>query len=188
MNKIIQIRGTSGSGKSHLIRRVMAKYSTKVPHHIPGRKQPFYYELRNAWPGKPLFIVGHYETPCGGSDTISNGTDVIYDLVRTLAQEGNVLFEGLLISIEVTRTATLVNHGELHVIQLATPLEDCIASIKQRRLARGVDKPFNEGNAESKHKGTKTSLVRLAKASPDILTYTLDREAAYAKVVELLEV
>ena len=47
---IIQIRGTSGSGKSHLVRAIMntsGAYGDPVPHYVPNRRRPLYYLLRS---------------------------------------------------------------------------------------------------------------------------------------------
>ena len=70
MNRIINIRGTSGAGKSHLARRVMANYPVRKPVHVAGRKQPLYYEYEAPDHNVPLFVVGHYECACGGTDTM----------------------------------------------------------------------------------------------------------------------
>jgi len=67
---VIQIRGTSGSGKSTLVRQVMGLYYEKQPLFKRGRKQPIGYILTH--PDTPsLFVPGHYESACGGLDTIS---------------------------------------------------------------------------------------------------------------------
>jgi hypothetical protein len=185
--KIVNIRGTSGSGKSHLIRQVMERFPNKQPVLVPGRKQPLYYEFSGNG-GTPLSILGHYECACGGCDTISTGTDGIFQLVRDRAAVGNVLFEGLLIGVEVTRTAKLVDAGEVHVIQLDTPVEKCVESINMRRQARGKLEPVNPKNTESKHKGVAQTMKRLKNEAPGVITWTLSREAALAKVLELLGV
>lgn len=186
MNKIINIRGTSGAGKSHLARRVMANYPVRKPVHVAGRKQPLYYEYEAPDHGVPLFVVGHYECACGGTDTISSGTDGIYELIRELAPKGNVFFEGLLIGSEVTRTAKLPEVGETHVIFLTTPVEQCVESVNERRRARGQMEPVNPANTISKHKNVAGTLRRMAKEAPRVIVHTLDREAAYNKVMELL--
>ena len=37
---IINVRGTSGSGNSTLMRSVMDQYTVRQPVHVPGRKRP----------------------------------------------------------------------------------------------------------------------------------------------------
>lgn len=186
MNKIINIRGTSGSGKSYLARQVMAAYYQKNAIHKEGRKQPLYYEMTNKGDGPPLFVIGHYECACGGTDTISTGTEGIFNLVRDLSQKGNVFFEGLLIGVEVTRTAKLVECGEVHVIALDTPLQTCLDGINERRRARGKMEPVPPANTTSKHSQVVRTMERLRKEAPGVITHSLSRDAALAKVKELL--
>ena len=105
---IINIRGTSGSGKSTLARRIMEQYPHRVVFRREGRKQPIgYLYQRDASPntkGRQLAVIGHYETPCGGCDTIQKMDD-IFQLVRDSHEAGHdVLFEGLLISADMKRT------------------------------------------------------------------------------------
>lgn len=185
MNKLINIRGTSGAGKSHLIREIMKCFAVKQPHHKEKRKQPLYYTFEN--PGQPLLsVIGHYETACGGCDTISDGTEGIFQLVRQQAQLGNVLFEGLLIGVEVERTKTLIDAGETHVIFLTTPIDTCVAGIQQRRTDRGDERPLNPKNTQSKYVQCSKTYVRLQREAPGVHLHKLDRDAALAKVKELL--
>lgn len=187
MNKIINLRGTSGAGKSHLIRAIMACCSDKLPVHIDGRKQPLYYTMRLP-SGDVLSVIGHYESPCGGCDTISSGTDGIFQLVRDQAQVGHVLFEGLLIGVEVTRTAKLPEVGEAHAVFLSTPIDQCVAGINARRQARGDERPLDPKNTISKHKGVENTRKRMLREAPGVVVHQLDREAALAKVKELLNI
>jgi hypothetical protein len=185
MNKIINIRGTSGSGKSTLVRAVMDCYPECTAIFMPGRKRPLCYKL--SAPGKkPLFVIGHYETACGGTDTISTGTTGIFDMVRHHAQEGDVLFEGLLIGVEVSRTAKLPEVGETHVIALTTPIDVCVDSINLRRKARGVETPVDPENTRGKYGQVTRTMVRLQNEAPGVVRYSLSREEALAKVKELL--
>lgn len=133
---IINIRGTSGSGKSTIIKKVMATYPVKIPVMIKGRKQPLGYYLKRE--GRPtLAVVGHYEADCGGCDTIPAGHDKVYELVNYARKEGcDVLFEGLLLAAEYIRASNMnkeIGH-ELKIIALTTPIDQCLASINARRL------------------------------------------------------
>lgn len=189
---IINIRGTSGSGKSTLVRNIMrAGYVGRKEVRIEGRKQPLGYELYDE--NSCLFVPGHYETECGGCDTISdNAMDKIYSLVREYHAKGfNVLFEGLLISAEANRMIQLkeVVGDDLHVIVLNTPIEQCLEGIRERQTRRlGAPKPLGPNtmkNLESKAKGALQCLKRFQAAG--IKTHLLDREQAAKLVWELLK-
>jgi hypothetical protein len=188
---IINIRGTSGSGKTTLARAVMACYPSKAAVKVPDRKRPIGYIYQHPAGGRPLAVIGHYETACGGCDTITD-QDHIYELVRQSHSAGmDVLYEGLLISAEVNRAVKLHEDGlPLLVVALDTPLELCLTSINQRRqadfdrrvakieaenaerAARGrklLELPEPKGdvnpkNTASKFSGVKTSMKRLDEA------------------------
>lgn len=144
---IFNIRGTSGSGKSTIIRKVMESFPLKTPTRIEGRKQPTGYWLGSEADPRILYVPGHYETACGGCDTLP-GYDVIFDLVRTTAKIGkHVLFEGLLVSEETKRTLDLHETvGPLLVLHLQTDVLTCLESIKERRAARGDTRELKPDN------------------------------------------
>ena len=154
---IINIKGTSGSGKTTLVRKVMDCYDTKGKVYVEGRKQPLGY-LCHKEGHKSLAVIGHYETPCGGCDTI-NKMDDIFDLVRKSHEKGyNVIFEGLLISADVNRTAALHHEGlPLTVLAIDIPLQDCLDSINGRRKASWElrCKKIEQENEERQEKGLK---------------------------------
>ena len=165
---IINIRGTSGSGKSHLVRQIMARYHQRIRIMEDGRKQPIRYLLTRETEGRPLAIIGHYEADCGGCDTISK-MEKIFDLVRRAHTEGaDVIFEGLLISADENRVAAL--HEEeypLVVMAIDLPIEECLTSVNGRRRAKAerTGKEYkgdvNPKNTESKYKGVQQSMKRL---------------------------
>lgn len=179
---IINIRGTSGSGKSTLVRRVVELYGSRISYKEPGRKQPIGYTYNRRGEGRPLAVIGHYETPCGGCDTIPK-MDRIFELVRQAHAQGqDVIFEGLLIAADVNRTVALHTDGlPLRVIALDVPLEVCLDSVNQRRRAKNPDKPdVNPKNTKSKHKGVKASVERLRSAGVQV--EWADREAAFEAI------
>lgn len=191
---ILNIIGTSGSGKSTLTRKIMDQYDFKVDLHIEGRKRPIGYVLSNEGNGKPLYVVGHYETACGGCDTIAKKQfDTVYELVREYAEKGHVLYEGLLLTAESNRRIELHKErpGELVLIHLTTSLEQCIESIKLRRAERtGVapeDQPEKDTlrkNAKSKHVGAESSARKFAEAGGTV--FHCDRDQAFATACEVL--
>lgn len=184
--RVINIRGTSGSGKSTLIRRLVELYPEKEPVFVPNRRQPLFYKLRGEGLA-PVSLLGHYETACGGCDTIPS-MDRIYELVRERLAEGDsVLYEGLLISAEVNRAVALHNDGfDLTVVRLDTPVELCIDSVNQRRWAKDPEKPpVNPKNTEAKFKQTLASSKKLAEAGVKVVE--ADREEAFNVIKQLLE-
>lgn len=202
---IINIRGTSGSGKTTLVRSIRALYrGATVKFHEEGRKQPIGYVHHRApdqpltTTGRPLGLVGHYETDCGGCDTISK-MERIFDLALQAHERGmDVIFEGLLISADVVRTVELWKRVgfELQVIALDVPIEECLDSVNARRLGKHrrkyggeSDHLFTRGdvnpkNTISKHKGVKQSCARLVEAGVPV--HVLGRVATYNKIKELL--
>lgn len=189
---IIQVRGTSGSGKSFIVRAIKERALECKPLYTPGRKQPILYRARNMSHTDPLYhsIIGHYETKCGGCDTISTpgeSYDIIFGRVRSEHEAGNnVLFEGLLISGDVSRTSKLADLNPL-IIELTTPLSDCLDSVNIRRAERLADKftPVNPENTVSKHKLIQRSCERLEKDF-GIRVERHDRDSAFRRVRELL--
>lgn len=188
---IINIRGTSGSGKTHLVREVMSRYQgSKMRVREDGRKQPIGYLLQRPGEIKGLAVIGHYETVCGGCDTIAK-MERIFELVRFSASHGHdVIFEGLLISADVNRHVTLYEwaRGEdipMEVVALTTPLQLCLDSVNARRRAKNPDKPdVNPKNTESKHRGVAKSLERLRAAGVPV--FEGDRDEALTHIVEVL--
>lgn len=173
---IINIRGTSGSGKSTLVRNVMSLYGQRLKIKQEARKQPIGYVLNKmaegtcTW-GNPLALVGHYETDCGGCDTIAN-MDEIYGKVREAHLAGmDVLYEGLLISADANRVVALHADGlPVRVIALNTPLELCLSSVNHRRRNNAMVKgreykgDVNPKNTTSKFAGVKSSMKRIEAA------------------------
>jgi len=158
---IVKLIGTSGTGKSTIVRKIMAQANDWLPHHIERRKQPLYYTSE----ALGLAVPGHYETACGGCDTINKQED-IFNLVRQLADEGyNVLFEGLLTSGDVKRTHPLAQDYDVMVLALDVPIEWCLASINERRRRKKPEAPdVNPKNTVSKHKCVVRCMERLLDA------------------------
>lgn len=139
---IIQVRGTSGSGKTTVMRRVMQAYGPWEPHHVPGRRQPLLYYANT--PRDRIAVVGHYEIDCGGCDTIGSAPDV-YEVIKDII-EGNgdipILSEGLLWSEDVKWTLALRDAGQaVYPFYLTTPLEECLRRVTVRQAGRAPADP-----------------------------------------------
>ena len=80
MGLIINPRGSSGSGKTELVLRILGEYgwtrnspdarSGIRPIYREGRSEPFAYRLQHPWAERPLIVLGHYLATSGGCDTI----------------------------------------------------------------------------------------------------------------------
>jgi hypothetical protein len=184
---VINLRGTGGSGKSTVIRRIMEHYPSKNPQFIAGRKQPIGYQLHGLANTSMLYIPGHYETACGGCDTIT-APDHVYDLVYRAVDRGeNVAYEGIIIGDDVTRAVDLARHvgkENFSVIALNTPMDVCLASIQARRDARGDTRPLNKTNTISRNERLKRIMSRLKDATID--AKWMSREEAYTTACKAL--
>lgn len=104
---VIQIRGTSGSGKTTAMRRILDYFGDWQAYYVPARRGPIYYQCVSEWAEAiDLFVLGHYESPCGGCDNIGSAK-AVHELYRVLEDETRpthprvILGEGLLLSEDV---------------------------------------------------------------------------------------
>ena len=148
MGWIINPRGTSGAGKTWLVREVMAAYcrggAAAEPLRRAGRSRPMGVRLACSGDRRPLAVIGHYGTTRGGTDTIpeaDGGLDEAVRLAGSLACDGHdVLLEGLQLSGDVERTAALaraqrMRGSTLHVLCLDAPVDSCVRNVVARRRA-----------------------------------------------------
>jgi len=162
---LLNIRGTNGSGKSVVVRRLMKHFGWKALRDKASKI--WAYRLKHK---PPLYVLGRYETPCGGCDTIHVFRDV-YSLLAKLSEKGSVIFEGLLPSSDVKQTLLFRgSHPGRHFLigVLDTPVWRCINRVERRRTAKGNRKPLNPTNLISKDRGVKTSSETLKKAGFDV--------------------
>lgn len=154
---IVNIRGTSGSGKSTIVRAVMELYDSREPIMVDWRKRPLgYFCYTKLLP--VLFVPGHYEAECGGCDTLP-ALDFMYHIIRKYAdEECDVLFEGLIVVSDWKRARALHDDKyQFHVIGLSTSLKDCLAAVQDRRNRRAAAKgkealPLNPAATNGKHR------------------------------------
>lgn len=97
MFKVLDIRGTHGSGKSFIPLKLLELYK-----HEPWMGHPFTYEGKMQVLGYyikdlNLTIIGRYETACGGCDGIKTQEE-IKTRVTYASQTSNVLLEGILVA------------------------------------------------------------------------------------------
>lgn len=177
---IISIRGTSGSGKTHLVRQIIGLYPIVQELTVEGK--PGGYLL-----GDRLRVYGPYNprVQAAGADAMRRfSRNEKYEHISWWAEKGDVIYEGLMESNEVGRTAALAQRHESHIIFLDHPLEGCLEAINARRAQRGVTEPVNPKKTTEKFEELERVRVRLRQAW--VNTYLLPRDEALAKVKELL--
>lgn len=132
---LVQIRGTSGSGKSWVMRQVMKSLGQWIPEYKPGRKRPLYYRCNDT------LILGHYEIDCGGCDTIGSAPEV-YEALKSLPKARHILTEGLLWSGDVKWTVALRDEGyDPRAVYLTTDMETCLRQVNSRQAGRVTANP-----------------------------------------------
>jgi hypothetical protein len=148
MAVIIQIRGTSGSGKSHAVRHVIKKLGIKnvVKGKTPGGRDTVVgYRLNG-----DVMIVSRYEGDVGGGADMVNSQEELRRRVTRFANKGRVvLFEGVVSTTVFTAWSELdakLRRSKGHEYVWAfmnTPLGVCIRRIIKRRRNAGNRDPFN---------------------------------------------
>lgn len=156
---IVEVRGTSGSGKSWVIRQAMGAYDGWEKVYLGKKRRPLYYQHPSG-----ILVLGHYETACGGGDSIGSAR-AIYAVIDSLKSKPEVrvmLVESLLLSEDRKWTYQLVNDGnDVRVLFLTTPVERCIEQIKGRREEAGNEKPLKEDNTRNRVGVIEKARVRL---------------------------
>lgn len=175
--RAINIRGTNGSGKTHIVRAMLdeAKASGML-EPVPGEdgKHPAGYLIKSVIGTVPdVFVLGQYETACGGADSISGegALDAIYDIVeRQVTEHGrHVIAEGLICCSDFRRTCDLHSQGfPIEILMLDTSLEQCIINVNKRRADRDKGELPNTGNLEAKYHGNLRSIARFQSAGVPI--------------------
>ena len=185
---LVTIAGTSGSGKSHLMRSFLdwaKKQGAIEEKFIEGREAPIGYSIYIE-AVKPIYVVGSYRTPTGGCDTIHDVSE-LFEAVRTAHDAGyNVLYEGLFV-MNMTRGPQLAAEvgRELCILQLTTPLATCMASINFRRAERGKGALENKQNTVGNYKRATNYCAVMRDAGARV--FKVSREEGLDKILELLD-
>ncbi len=183
---IINIAGTSGSGKSSAMRKILQQIEPLRPYFF-DHDQDKVAGYVGVFSNKRVVVIGSYGNPTGGCDTLPN-LEMVFKDVEEFARRGVcVLFEGLLVSRSKGRLLQLfrrLSHIPMFIYHLTTPLDLCIESIDYRRQERG--KPPLED-----HFRTKETFRRITKITHDlgnlgIPVFYVDRNNIVDNVLEKL--
>jgi hypothetical protein len=165
MNTVLNIRGSNCSGKSSAIRSVMQHVGVAETLKHPTSGKTAGYRLNSG-----VFVVGRYESVCGGCDTIHSFKEIA-DAVILYSRSGPVLFEGFIwsgifkSSHELARN--LGGHAKTVFATMDTPVATCIRRVHVRRAAAGNYKPFDPTNLIAKHRSVIKAHVKLDLAGWD---------------------
>lgn len=191
---VVSIRGTHGSGKSTIVRKILDKYPN-VPL-IRGKKRPDGYWLAPPTARREIFVVGPYHTACGGCDAIQPYSDIL-DLVSQAYSKGcDVLLEGALVSSSYGTLGVLMNQLPDPVFAfLDTPLELCGKRIADRRLAKwiqlgkpGLPPPVDMTNTVAKFHNVLRTKEQMAKLESVIRAVDIDHTKPVQQIMKLFGV
>lgn len=189
---IINIRGTSGAGKSYLVRRLMDRSlepveplrETVTQRDLLGGQLGRIAGYRLQTPTGSCEVIGSYEMPSGGTDwsmRMQNLTrDALYSELRGAATRADhVVYEGLIVA-DVNRVVALRDTGlDVRVLHIDIPLEQCLEAINERRMTRGLVDGVNPRATEAKARELRRQSERLIAAGVPT-TICLKRETAAA--------
>jgi len=130
---IIQLRGTSGAGKTTIVRSLIESFPKPTPiYGAFGTGQPEAIKLHRS--PRPLYALGPY--PAAGCDSIIGrlGVQGVIDLLEKYCARGDVIFEGLIISSMFGRLGEwLKDHPPVIVAVLDVSIADCLAGLADRQ-------------------------------------------------------
>ena len=173
MSTIIVIKGTNGSGKSSVVRALMAHLGTPTPVLFDGEEAGYRCKYDNHW----VFILGKYKTVCGGLDASFSYKGAAEDVLLCLdllAENGHVVCEGVIAmtSYGFGRLARFVNTQTAkgnHVIfaSLDTPVELCLKRVRARRKQAQNKKLFDPEKLAEKYASVLRSQNKMQAAGYD---------------------
>lgn len=160
---IITLRGTNGSGKTHLVKSLIERYGVEREVHEEGKVVGTILPLPG---GKILGLVGKYATACGGADTIQPYSRIAGIIDRLDDEEGctHVLAEGSLVSSSHGSLGRHIDakYGDRCVyVFLGTTLEQCVINVKNRRAERGDERPFDDFHLVHKYNSVHLSVLNI---------------------------
>ena len=198
---IINIRGTNGSGKTHLVRDLLGEdpfFPVDLAQYpSPTKKNPDRVKWVEGW-GHPggFLAIGSYERGCGGMDTIPNFALQQNAIWRAHTWEGmagdppkHVLCEGVLCSTVFGSWYDFFNQfdrSEVLIAYLDTPLELCLKRIRERQKASGrAEREINTDLVANKMRTIQSTRKKFGRAG--FQTVTLNHNHAATNLREILQ-
>jgi hypothetical protein len=149
-NKVISIMGTNGSGKSTLVRKFLPDDAKIIEH-----------PLSRVYDCGTHYVIGRYDTDCGGLDGLKDFYDVI-PLVMEFIKTKDVFIEGVLFGgiyktpAEIDDMVTALGH-KYYWTKIEITLEECVESVLIRRVRGGKFDSFEPSRVTNKYNGARSS-------------------------------
>ncbi len=142
---ILQIRATSGGGKTTLMRQLYNAAECKpIKQEMMKRGGTKTLISKGEWSGVPFYVIGPYDMEgTGGCDRISKIEQVI-DLVHSVAKKGHniVTFEGLLLAHSWGQAGEFLHehYGPRYINAfIDTDVQLCYRNVLKRRKTSGAE-------------------------------------------------
>jgi hypothetical protein len=180
VNLIIDLRATHGGGKSYIIHTLLERYGNK--EIIEAGKLIGHY-----MPDLGAAVVGPYNRVCGGADSVKSQEDIFRRVRMFKEQYRHVFLEGILVAHTFSSYDSLARElGNYTFCFLNTPLPNCIARVRARRVKKGNRKPLDPKNIIKDHHTVQVKLPgKFREAGHRVVI--LDWEDPIPQVLELLE-
>jgi hypothetical protein len=151
---IINLRGNHASGKTTVMRTILAHFNHQPIYGMLGTKAPEAYYVdpnrsstdrsdpEGGTPGRalkkaPFYVLGPYSGgPTAGCDYVTKrGMDATVALLEKYAQKGSIVFESILMSVRYGAPGLWMEKRlkDVVVVILDVPLEECIRSLRERQ-------------------------------------------------------
>jgi hypothetical protein len=134
---ILNLRGNHASGKTTVVRKLLAHFPSKPIFGALGPRMPEAYLCET---GRcPFYILGPYNVPgMAGCDYVTmRGMALMLELLDKYVSKGDILYEGVLLSVRIlapTIGKWLLEHkDDVRILILDTTLEQCLAALKERQ-------------------------------------------------------
>lgn len=190
---LLNLRGTSGSGKSTLVRRFLDEHPyTPVMANLNNWKTEkiVAYKVHTSVYELPTFVLGRYETQCGGWDAMSykGSHQDMQEMCMQAGVKGNVIVEGLTVSSSYSRLLNVSKAfpGKFVWCFMDTPEEVCYQRILARNGGR-EPKRDTKGTADYNRK-FRNCVVQSEKleAMGERVVWLSSDDTGYQKLLELL--
>lgn len=188
MTRIINLRGTNGSGKSWLATQLVPPAASErfeiLQHGYVTKAGAARTKAIHAYRRDDMVLIGRYDTNCGGCDGLPDVRTAYRAALKASQMEGvsGVVLEGLMISgiyqsvVDELGVAAgaLPRPATLVWAYLSTPLDECIARVR-RRSNRPPE--WDPRNIVSKHRAVVRTRERAALARLPVIDVRSDNDS-----------